>query len=109
MLESALTALGFACHRLRFSETGHAATSTISMPGSAPAAPNFCFAGHTDVVPAGRAEAGRVDPFAAEIADGVLYGRGAADMKGAIAAFVAAAARFLADGAATVRRARSAC
>ena len=54
------------------------------------AAPNFCFAGHTDVVPPG--ENWRSDPFAAEIRDGTLYGRGAADMKSAIAAFVAAVA-----------------
>jgi succinyl-diaminopimelate desuccinylase len=54
-------------------------------------APHFCFAGHTDVVPAG--DGWRRDPFKGEIADGVLYGRGAADMKSAIAAFVAAVAR----------------
>ena len=58
---------------------------------------NFCFAGHTDVVPPGDAKLWRHDPFAAEIRDGTLYGRGAADMKSAIAAFVAAAARYLAD------------
>jgi succinyl-diaminopimelate desuccinylase len=57
--------------------------------------PHFCFAGHTDVVPPG--SAWRHDPFAAEIADGVLYGRGACDMKGAIAAFIAAAEIVLAD------------
>jgi succinyl-diaminopimelate desuccinylase len=61
------------------------------------AAPNLCFAGHTDVVPVGDAAAWSVDPFAAEIRGGVLYGRGAVDMKSAIAAFIAAAARFLAD------------
>lgn len=60
-------------------------------------APNFCFAGHTDVVPVGDAAAWTVDPFGAEIRNGVLYGRGASDMKGAIAAFVAAAARYLSD------------
>ncbi len=59
--------------------------------------PNFCFAGHTDVVPVGDAAAWTVDPFAAEIRGGVLYGRGASDMKGAIAAFVAAATRYIAD------------
>ena len=61
------------------------------MPGWAMAAPHFCFAGHTDVVPVG--EGWKADPFAAEVKDGMLYGRGAADMKSAIAAFVAAAAR----------------
>jgi len=54
-------------------------------------APHFCFAGHTDVVPPGEA-AWTVDPFAAEVRDECLYGRGACDMKGAIAAFVGAAA-----------------
>ena len=57
--------------------------------------PHLCFAGHTDVVPPGTAW--RHDPFAAEIVDGILYGRGACDMKGAIAAFVAAAESVLAD------------
>jgi succinyl-diaminopimelate desuccinylase len=59
--------------------------------------PNFCFAGHTDVVPVGDAAGWTTDPFGAEIRNGVLYGRGAADMKTGIAAFVVAAGRFLAD------------
>ena len=67
------------------------------MPVSATRRPNFCFAGHTDVVPPGDNWAH--DPFAAEIEDGVLYGRGAADMKSAIAAFVAASARVIAGPA----------
>src|SRR6185369_5558347 len=54
------------------------------------AGPNLCFAGHTDVVPAGDAAAWSSDPFAAEVSQDVLVGRGAVDMKGAIAAFVAA-------------------
>ena len=58
-------------------------------------APNFCFAGHSDVVPVGDAQGWSVDPFAAEIAGDRLVGRGAADMKGAIACFIAASARFL--------------
>src|SRR5262249_41927178 len=58
--------------------------------------PHFCFAGHTDVVPPGDLKGWTVDPFAAEIIDGQLYGRGAADMKGAIAAFASAVAGFLA-------------
>lgn len=57
-------------------------------------APHFCFAGHTDVVPA-EGLGWSVDPFAAEVKEGVLYGRGASDMKGAIAAFVAGAAMYL--------------
>ena len=69
------------------------------------ARPNFCFAGHTDVVPAGDAALWRHDPFAAHIAGGMLYGRGAADMKSAIAAFAAAVALTLLVPAAPARRA----
>jgi succinyl-diaminopimelate desuccinylase len=53
--------------------------------------PHLCFAGHTDVVPVGEEAAWTHPPFAADIADGLLYGRGAVDMKGAIACFLAAA------------------
>jgi succinyl-diaminopimelate desuccinylase len=60
--------------------------------------PNLCFAGHTDVVPPGDLEAWTSPPFAAQIRDDVLYGRGAVDMKSEIACFVAAAQRFLARG-----------
>ena len=58
-------------------------------------APHLCFAGHTDVVPAGEEAAWTRPPFGGEIADGVLYGRGAADMKGGIACFLAAALDYL--------------
>ncbi len=60
------------------------------------AGPVLCFAGHTDVVPPGPLEQWRSDPFRPEVRDGFLYGRGAADMKTSIAAFVTAAERFLA-------------
>jgi len=96
ILASALRDLGFACHRLRFEGGGAPTENLYARIGTA--APNFCFAGHTDVVPPGPRALWRFDPFAAEIADGVLYGRGAADMKSAIAAFVAAAARHLEGG-----------
>ncbi|AMW79552.1 succinyl-diaminopimelate desuccinylase [Acinetobacter sp. TGL-Y2] len=59
-------------------------------------APVFCFAGHTDVVPTGSLEAWNSDPFAPEIRDGKLYGRGSADMKTALAAMVIASERFVA-------------
>ena len=59
------------------------------------AAPLLVFAGHTDVVPTGPLEAWDSDPFRPEIRDGMLYGRGAADMKGSIAAFVTATERFV--------------
>ena len=95
-----LERLGFTCHRLVFADPGPNGEE------SAPIAnlyarigrgrPNLCFAGHTDVVPAGPAEGWSFAPFAAELRDGALCGRGAVDMKGAIAAFVAAAERFLA-------------
>ncbi|SSS43138.1 dapE [Acinetobacter baumannii] len=58
--------------------------------------PVFCFAGHTDVVPTGRLDAWNSDPFAPEIRDGKLYGRGSADMKTALAAMVVASERFIA-------------
>jgi succinyl-diaminopimelate desuccinylase len=95
VLEAELKALGFVCHHLRFEEPGTAAVENL-YARIGDAAPNFCFAGHTDVVPPG--EGWSHDPFAAEIKDGMLFGRGAADMKSAIAAFVAAAARILTTG-----------
>ncbi|HRH82076.1 MAG TPA: succinyl-diaminopimelate desuccinylase [Thiobacillaceae bacterium] len=60
------------------------------------AAPLFCFAGHTDVVPTGPLEQWSGDPFAPTLRDGMLYGRGAADMKGSIAAFLVAVEGFVA-------------
>ncbi len=90
VLAEALEGLGFACHRLPFGEVANL-YARIGARG-----PNFCFAGHTDVVPPGDGAAWSHPPFAAEVAGGRLYGRGAADMKGGIACFVAAAARFLA-------------
>ncbi len=94
LLEEVLGGLGFTCHRLPFSEPGTADVDNLYVRLGT-GGPNFCFAGHTDVVPVGDAKAWRVDPFGAEIVDGILYGRGAVDMKGAIACFVAAVARFL--------------
>lgn len=88
--------LGFTCHRLRFEAPGTAPVDNLYARLGTDA-PNLCFAGHTDVVPVGDLQAWSCDPFAAEVRDGVLYGRGAADMKGAIACFVAAVAGFLAD------------
>ena len=66
------------------------------MRGSARARPNLVFAGHTDVVPPGDLSGWRFGPFSGEIADGELWGRGACDMKGGVAAAVAAALRFIA-------------
>ncbi|MCG8597708.1 MAG: succinyl-diaminopimelate desuccinylase [Kiloniellales bacterium] len=96
LLQSWLAPLGFACHRLVFSEAGHDDVENLyARLGTA--GPNFCYAGHTDVVPVGDPAAWTVDPFGAEVVDSVLYGRGAVDMKGAVAAFLAATAGFLED------------
>jgi succinyl-diaminopimelate desuccinylase len=98
VLEEALKPLGFSCHRLAFQEPGTERVDNLfALAGSG--APLFCFAGHTDVVPPGESSLWRHDPFGAEIATGQLYGRGAADMKSAVAAFVAAAGRHLAGDA----------
>jgi len=95
LLQARLEVLGFACHRLRFSEPGTEEVDNLyARLGTA--GQNFCFAGHTDVVPVGDADAWSVDPFEAVVVKGNVFGRGAADMKGAVAAFVAAAARFIA-------------
>jgi len=88
VLTRALEKLGFTVTRLRFGEI----ENIFARIGTH--APHFCFAGHTDVVPVGDAN-WSAPPFSGEIRNDVLYGRGACDMKGAIAAFVAAAARQL--------------
>jgi succinyl-diaminopimelate desuccinylase len=92
--------LGFVCHRLVFDDpgpTGEASAPIANLYARfGTRRPNLCFAGHTDVVPPGPAEAWSFEPFAASLRDGALCGRGAVDMKGAIAAFIAAAERFLA-------------
>jgi succinyl-diaminopimelate desuccinylase len=84
VLQGALAGLGFSCRRMRFGGI----ENLYARRGSA--GPNLCFAGHTDVVPVGDAGAWGKAPFEAALADGVLHGRGAVDMKGSIAAFVAA-------------------
>lgn len=96
-LEGALKPLGFDCHRLTFSDTDTPDVENLFARYGAEG-PVFCFAGHTDVVPVGDAEAWRFDPFGAEIHDGYLYGRGAVDMKTAIACMVEASERVIADG-----------
>lgn len=97
LLARELGALGFTCEKLVFEEEGTEPVPNLyARLGTK--APNFCFAGHTDVVPVGALKNWSVDPFAAELRDGSLYGRGASDMKSAIAAFVAATSRFLAAG-----------
>jgi len=94
-LAAALTPLGFRCERLTFSEAGTPDVANL-YARLGEASPNLCFAGHTDVVPVGDAGAWSAGPFDAELRGGLLFGRGAADMKGAIAAFAAAVAAYLA-------------
>jgi succinyl-diaminopimelate desuccinylase len=94
VVQRALEPLGFACTRLPFGPHDYRVDNLFARRGTG--APHFCYAGHTDVVPPGDPAAWRDDPFAASIRDGVLHGRGACDMKGGIAAFVAGLADFLA-------------
>src|SRR5436190_8058605 len=94
-LEATLKGAGFTVHRMTFSERGTADVENLyARIGTK--APHLMFAGHTDVVPPGDPKAWSHAPFSADIADGVLYGRGAVDMKGAIACKVAAALDHLA-------------
>ncbi|MET4698462.1 succinyl-diaminopimelate desuccinylase [Constrictibacter sp. MBR-5] len=97
VLQDALSRLGFVCHRLPFSEPGTPEVDNLYARFGTDG-PNLCFAGHTDVVPVGDPADWTHDPFGAEIADDRMYGRGAVDMKGAIAAFVAGFARVVAEG-----------
>jgi succinyl-diaminopimelate desuccinylase len=87
IVEHVLGDLGFRCRRMAF---GGIENLYARRPG---AGPNLCFAGHTDVVPVGEAGAWRFPPHEAVLEGGVLHGRGAADMKTAIAGFIAAASR----------------
>ena len=96
-LRDLLTQAGFAAELIAFEAPGTPAVLNLhARYGSG--RPNLAFAGHTDVVPPGDVKSWRFDPFAAEIADGELWGRGACDMKGGVAAAVAAALRFIAKG-----------
>jgi succinyl-diaminopimelate desuccinylase len=91
LLAETLSAAGFACTRV---DRGGIA-NLYARWGKAGANKSLGFNGHTDVVPVGDAEAWTHDPFGAEIVDGVMYGRGACDMKSGVAAFVAAAVDFV--------------
>jgi succinyl-diaminopimelate desuccinylase len=94
VLEGILSGAGFNCHRLPFEESGTPRVDNL-YARIGEGAPHLCFAGHTDVVPPGEETRWRHPPFAGTVEDGVLYGRGASDMKGAIAAFTAAAIDFI--------------
>lgn len=88
-IASLLTEMGFECHHLPFAEVNNL-FARLGEGG-----PHLCYAGHTDVVPTGPREQWTNDPFDPVIKDGILYGRGASDMKGSVAAFIAAVKQFL--------------
>ncbi|MBA4794258.1 MAG: succinyl-diaminopimelate desuccinylase [Phenylobacterium sp.] len=92
VLQAELARLGFSCRRMRFGEI----ENLYARYGDA--RPNLCFAGHTDVVPVGDTAAWSRDAFAGDIVDEILIGRGAVDMKSALAAFAAAASAAIARG-----------
>jgi succinyl-diaminopimelate desuccinylase len=95
VLQGLLTQGGFAVHRMSFAEPGTAPIENL-YARIGDRKPNLLFAGHTDVVPAGNEASWSHPPFAGEVADDRLYGRGAVDMKGGIACFLAAALDHLA-------------
>ncbi|MBP08426.1 MAG: succinyl-diaminopimelate desuccinylase [Marinovum sp.] len=88
LLQDEFTNLGFDCTRLPFGAREKRIDNLFARRGTG--GPHFAFAGHTDVVPVGDAAQWQHDPFGGTLVDGKLYGRGAADMKGGVAAFVAA-------------------
>jgi succinyl-diaminopimelate desuccinylase len=94
VLQDILSEMGFRCKQVSFSAVDTPDVNNLYAKFGH-SSPNFCFAGHTDVVPVGDLEAWTVDPFGAEIKKGMLCGRGASDMKTAIACFVAAVSRFI--------------
>ena len=91
LIAGRLSRAGFACEPLRFGAVDNLWATHGSGDG-----PVLVLLGHTDVVPPGPREAWASDPFVPEVRDGVLYGRGAADMKGSVAAFVVALERYVA-------------
>jgi len=93
ILSAELTKLGFTCHHLPFSDETGQVPNLFARLGTG--SPHICFAGHTDVVPVGDEAAWTSGPFDPQIRDGVIYGRGSSDMKGGVAAFVAAVAAYL--------------
>jgi len=94
VVANTLIPLGFEVHRLRFEEEGTAPIDNI-FARFGTEGPHLCYLGHTDVVPPGDESIWKHPPFSATIEDGILYGRGTADMKGCNAAFIAAVSRLL--------------
>jgi succinyl-diaminopimelate desuccinylase len=94
VVERELKAMGFETHRVAFSEPGYPDVDNLyARLGTQ--APCLMFAGHVDVVPVGDRAAWTHDPFSGELADGMIWGRGACDMKGGVAASLAAVAAYL--------------
>ncbi|WP_137388843.1 succinyl-diaminopimelate desuccinylase [Rhodoligotrophos defluvii] len=93
-VEDVLSSLGFRCWRLPFQSPDMAEVDNL-FARLGEASPHFCFAGHVDVVPPGDESRWTHPPFAGMIDDGVIYGRGAVDMKGSVAAFCAAVSSFI--------------
>src|SRR5437899_9543165 len=91
LIAARLAKVGFRCEPMKFGEVAN----LWARHGAGH--PVVCFAGHTDVVPTGPLTEWHSDPFVPTVRDGKLYGRGAADMKSSIAAFVIAAERFVAE------------
>ncbi|RZA14244.1 MAG: succinyl-diaminopimelate desuccinylase, partial [Lysobacteraceae bacterium] len=91
LIAGRLERAGFACEHLRFGDVDNLWATHGEGEG-----PVLVLLGHTDVVPPGPRDAWSSDPFVPDVRDGVLYGRGAADMKGGVAAFVVALERFVA-------------
>jgi succinyl-diaminopimelate desuccinylase len=99
LLERTLAPIGFRCERMDFTQAGTDDVANLYARIGEDKNGNgrhLCFAGHSDVVPVGDLSSWTIGPFSAELSAGYLFGRGAADMKGAIAAFTEAAARFVA-------------
>lgn len=99
LLERTLAPIGFRCERMDFTQAGTDDVANLYARIGEDRHGNgrhFCFAGHSDVVPVGDLSSWTIGPFSAELSAGYLFGRGAADMKGAIAAFAEAVARFVA-------------
>src|SRR4029079_9507813 len=94
VLENILKEAGFEVHRVNFSEPGTADIENL-YARIGDQAPHISYAGHTDVVPPGDESAWSHGAFSGEVRDGLLYGRGAVDMKGGIACSVAAVLEFL--------------
>ena len=93
LMQDKLCKLGFNCTRLPFGKGVARIDNLFARRGTS--GPHFAFAGHTDVVPVGDPKKWQYDPFGGILRDGKLFGRGAADMKGGVAAFVAAVAEFI--------------